>query len=239
MISLSELAKSPKESLINILGDIYENTPVVAERIYAKGVSDATIFDSLTSLGAVMKEQVESESEDFKLALLRAHPDLAGRAAIAGDVTNESKEEQRRAGLSSLTPAEMANFTQMNEEYKKKFNVPFILAVRNATKNTILSAFKSRLNNSPRAEFDQCLAQVHKIAWMRLLQKVAFKPVGFLTCHVLDTARGCPAAGMSVLLKRISQDGTSETIVDCGELVLDAFFILSYIYNLSVMPHSS
>ena len=147
---------------------------------------------------AVVLLVLRSDTVLGQLALLRAHPDLAGKAALAGELTVESTEEQRRAGLGSLTPDEMARFQQLNEAYKAKFGFPFVLAVRNATKGVILGAFARRVNNTAAAELAEGIAQVHKIAWMRLRGLVTPNPTGFLTCHVLDTARGCPAAGMAV-----------------------------------------
>ena len=99
-----------------------------------------------------MKKVVNDAGSEAQLALLRAHPDLAGKAALAGDITAESTEEQKRAGLSSLTPEEMARFNELNATYKAKFEFPFILAVRNATKRTILAAFERRLESTRDAE---------------------------------------------------------------------------------------
>ena len=92
----------------------------------------------------------------------------------------------------------MGCFIALNDEYKAKFDFPFILAVRNANKATIIASFARRLGNGAAAELTEAIAQVHKIAWMRLREAVAPNPCGFLTCHVLDTARGCPAAGMRI-----------------------------------------
>merc|ERR550537_1813692 len=117
-----------------------------------------------------MMAVVDNAEEEVKLALLRAHPDLAGKAALAGDVTAESSEEQARAGLSKCTAEELQRFTTLNDDYRKKFGFPFILAVRNATKRAILTAFERRLKNDVAAERTECLMQVHKIAYMRLLE---------------------------------------------------------------------
>jgi 2-oxo-4-hydroxy-4-carboxy-5-ureidoimidazoline decarboxylase len=101
----------------------------------------------------------------------------------------------------------MSTFTSLNAQYKEKFSHVFILAVRNASKHAIINAMRARLNNSPETELGECLTQIHKIAWMRLLDLVEPNPTGFLTCHVLDTACGCPAAGMRVTLSRLSGAG--------------------------------
>ena len=99
----------------------------------------------------------------------------------------------------------MQQFNELNGAYKAKFGFPFILAVRNANKATILASFAARLHNSAHEERSTAIAQVHKIAWMRLRGLVSPNPTGFLTCHVLDTARGCPAAGMTIELRRLDE----------------------------------
>ena len=188
----------PVADFVAAVGGVYENSPWIAEQAHAAGP-----YNSLAALAAGMKKIVQDSGTDAQKALLCAHPDLAGKAAIAGELTAESTEEQASAGLSSLTPEEMASFVQQNDAYKAKFGFPFVLAVRNARKGTILGAFKTRLPNSASAELAEGISQVHKIAWMRLRTLVQPNPTGFLTCHVLDTARGCPAAGMPVTLYRI------------------------------------
>jgi len=196
------------------LSGIYESSPWVAARVAASGP-----FESVTALAAAMRDVVDMASDDDKLKLLRAHPDLAGKAALRGDVTEESSAEQRRAGLDSLSAEELNEFTELNDAYKTRFGFPFILAVRNATKHTILAAFRRRVQNDAAAERAECLAQVHKIAWMRLLDAVQCAPTGFLTCHVLDTADGVPAAGMTVTLTRPC--GTVATYVTNADGRLD------------------
>jgi len=117
-----------------------------------------------------------------------------------------------KAGLfDNLTDEERANLLEMNERYRARFGFPFILAVRNATKYTILGSIASRLSNQVSQERDECLRQVNKIAWMRLLTIASPKPTGFLTCHVLDTAKGCPASGMRIELHRM--DGNNRKLL--------------------------
>ena len=197
----SELSALPLAAFVGAIGSVYEKSPWVAEKAHAMGP-----FDSLASLTAAMKKVVNDAGSEAQLALLRAHPDLAGKAALAGDITAESTEEQKRAGLSSLTPEEMARFNELNATYKAKFEFPFILAVRNASKGVILGAFARRIHNTAAGELAECLTQVHKIAWMRLRGLVTPNPTGFLTCHVLDTARGMPAGpGLAITLKRLNE----------------------------------
>jgi 2-oxo-4-hydroxy-4-carboxy-5-ureidoimidazoline decarboxylase len=188
------------------LGGIYENSPWVPRTAATKRP-----FDSLRALADAMAAAVDGSEEAVKLALLRAHPDLAGKAALAGNVTAHSSDEQTRAGLTHCTVEELKQFTELNGAYTEKFGWPFILAVRNATKRAIFCAFERRLKNDACAERTECLRQVHRIAYMRLLTAVQHADTGFLTCHVLDTARGCPAAGMRVTLRRLT-GGASQTL---------------------------
>jgi 2-oxo-4-hydroxy-4-carboxy-5-ureidoimidazoline decarboxylase len=202
MFTLEELNAKDAAGFEQALGGIYEESPWVARAVSGKGP-----FKSVRALAEAMATIVNDADEETKLRLLRAHPDLAGRAALAGKVTAESSEEQSRAGLAHCTPEELEKFTALNNAYVKKFGFPFILAVRNATKRAILGAFERRLGNDSAAERTECLTQVHKIANMRLLEKVQHAPTGFLTCHVLDTARGCPAAGLRISLRRRLDNG--------------------------------
>ena len=142
----TELSNLSKEDFVAAVGSVYEKSPWVAEQAY----DAAKPFESLAALAAAMKKTLDGAGTEAQLAVLRAHPDLAGRAAIAGDLTAESTEEQKRAGLGSLTPEEMAKFTELNTAYKAKFGFPFVLAVRNANKAVILGAFARRIHNSAR-----------------------------------------------------------------------------------------
>ena len=208
-VAVKDLASLSSEAFMELIGGIYEKSPWVAEALFDVLKQDPTICASVTALHAAMEGIVNGSDMEKRLELINNHPDLAGRAALAGGVTAESKQEQARAGLSSLTEEELGRFTSLNEQYKAKFGFVFILAVRNASKYTILEAFARRINNSNNQEFDECMTQIHKIAWMRLLQKLKWNPVGFLTCHVLDTAKGCPAAGMRVALSRVEPTGST------------------------------
>jgi 2-oxo-4-hydroxy-4-carboxy-5-ureidoimidazoline decarboxylase len=100
--------------------------------------------------------------------LIKAHPDLAGRAAIAGELTEASNEEQASAGIDQCSPEEFARFQDLNERYKAKFDFPFVMAVRKSNRHEILVAFETRLSNDPDDEFEQAIAEIHKIARLRL-----------------------------------------------------------------------
>ncbi len=188
---------------------VYEHSPWVAERAAA-----LRPFASLTALAAGLAGIVAAADAAARLSLLRAHPDLAGRAAIGGDLTAHSRLEQASAGLDSLTADEMARFTRANEDYRQRFGFPFILAVKHWGKAHILAAFRGRLGNGAAAELATALAEVDKIAFSRLLALVEPAPSGRLTTHVLDTARGRPAADLTIELARIEK--TSESIIKQG-----------------------
>lgn len=153
-----------REQFVNRYGGIYEHSPWVAEEAYdvTAEVSDAG------ALANLFADCVDNAPADRKLELIRAHPDLAGKAAVAGDLTEESSEEQASAGIDQCTPEEYAEFQALNVRYKEKFGFPFVMAVRNSNRSDILQAFASRLENDADTEFATAIAEIHKIARMRL-----------------------------------------------------------------------
>jgi 2-oxo-4-hydroxy-4-carboxy-5-ureidoimidazoline decarboxylase len=202
--SVIELLSRPDEDVIAFLGPIYEHSSWVAEILVAqvRQQGRAGAIETVSALAAKMKSIVNESSAEQKLALLRAHPDLCEKVSKLKELTAESQTEQGRAGLQSMTEDEMSTFQANNALYRQRFGFPFILAVRNATKSTVLAALQGRANRSYQDELATALEQVHKIAWMRLLSKLDLSACqGFLTCHVLDTANGCP--GASVLSSRV------------------------------------
>jgi len=156
--------------LIELLGGIYEHSPWVAEQLYAEGISQAD--NDIDQLASRMKAIVDATDDRAKLALLCAHPELAGKLAIAGDLTAESTAEQASAGLDKCSEAEFEQFSQLNTAYQEKFSHPFIIAVRGLARGDILAAFQARINNDPQTEFTTALAEVHKIARLRLEQLI-------------------------------------------------------------------
>lgn len=191
-ISVKTLLSKDVQEVSGHLSGIYEHSPWVATALIEQG-NLLEIGSTVSSLASVMKKIVDESSKEKKMALLCAHPDLCEKVTKLKELTKESQEEQGSAGLQSLEGEELAKFSALNSSYREKFNFPFILAVRNATKYTVLSALEGRINHPPEKEFATALEQVHKIAWMRLLSKFySDNYPGFLTCHVLDTANGCP-----------------------------------------------
>ena len=192
--SVKELVSRSDEEVISFLGGIYEHSAWVAEEVVrgSEGYGLAS-FETVSQLANAMKSIVDGATRERKLELLCAHPDLCEKVGKIAELTTASQEEQSRAGLQSLSDDELERFSNANTGYRTKFGFPFILAVRNATKFTVLAALEGRLPNSIEKEFVNALSQVHKIAWMRLLAALNTDDAkGFLTCHVLDTANGCP-----------------------------------------------
>jgi 2-oxo-4-hydroxy-4-carboxy-5-ureidoimidazoline decarboxylase len=185
LMTVPELVAQPSEKIVSVLGGIYEHSQWVAEKFTKEDEKTLKTVSTVSELAARLKSIVNESSDEQKLALLRAHPDLCEKVEAVKALTKESQEEQSRSGLQSMTEEELKQFKTMNESYKNKFGFPFILAVRNANKDTVLSALEGRLyNGSSQREFNIALEQVHNIAWMRLLTKVnTDDAAGFLTCH--------------------------------------------------------
>jgi 2-oxo-4-hydroxy-4-carboxy-5-ureidoimidazoline decarboxylase len=147
-------------------GPVYEHSPWIAEAVFDSGLTAA--HDTAEGLRAAMAAVVEAAPRDRQLALLRAHPDLAGRLAMRGELTPQSAAEQAGAGLGALGPEEFQRFTALNEAYKARFGFPFIMAVKGRSRAEILAAFERRVENAPAAEIRTALDEVHEIALLRL-----------------------------------------------------------------------
>ncbi len=149
-------------------GGIYEHSPWVAEQALADGLVPGD--DTVEGLAARLRRIVEAAGDQRRLVLLRAHPELAGRLAMAGALTADSTSEQAAAGLDRCSAEEFSRFTELNTRYSARFGHPFIIAVRGLTRPQILAAFERRVANPPATEFRTALDEVHKIALLRLLQ---------------------------------------------------------------------
>lgn len=145
------------------LGEVFEHSPWVAESAMA-----ARPFATLGALHEAMVGAVRAAPHERQLALLRAHPELAGKLALAGELTSSSIGEQAAASLDRCSAEELERFGSLNDAYKAKFDFPFIMAVKGSGRAEILKAFEARLANDPDAEFDTALEQVARIAWLRL-----------------------------------------------------------------------
>jgi len=149
---------------VNRYGAVYEHSPWVAEQA-------AEIAGDIADMGRladIMADCVDNASRERQLELIRAHPDLAGKAQLAGELTADSTTEQSSAGLDRCSAEEYEKFQALNDAYKQKFGFPFVMAVRNSSRQDILAAFEARLGNDPDLEFETALAEIHKIARLRL-----------------------------------------------------------------------
>lgn len=161
--SLSELNQMSQEEFIKALGAVFEDTPAIARQVWHQRP-----FADLTQLHQSMVEVVKHMSRDRQLTLIRAHPDLGSKAKMAP----ASMQEQAGVGLDRLTPEEYDRFQSLNCAYKDKFGIPFIVAVKNHTKTTILKAFERRLENIVDVEMAQAIAEIVEIARFRLVDLV-------------------------------------------------------------------
>ena len=175
-LTLNQLnAASPTEAA-QLLDGLYEHSPWIAERALAQRP-----FTSLAHLKHAMSLVLAQAGLEAQLGLIRAHPELAGKAMVSQTLTAESTNEQNKAGLTQCTPEELAHIGQLNAEYKAKFGWPFILAVRGPrgvglSKQQILAAYARRLHGHPDFERQECLRQIHRIVEIRLNDKFGVQP---------------------------------------------------------------
>ena len=210
-VALDELNKMDKAAFVTALGDIFEHSPWIAEAVHLRRP-----FPTLTSLYDAMATVVHSAGADRQLALIKNHPDLAGKAARSGLLTADSKAEQASAGLDRLSNDEFETFHRHNDAYRSKFAMPFIICVRRHTKDSILRQFELRLKNDTAAEHKAALAEILRISALRLDLRVGgperLHVHGRLSTHVLDTHGGRPAAGVAVELFEIANSGETTLI---------------------------
>ena len=176
MPTLAELNAASAPAFTDLLDGVYEHSPWIAARTWA-----ARPFATLAALKAALVQTVRQASRDEQLGLMRAHPELAGKAAVAGQLTAESTDEQSRAGLSHCTPEEFDRITALNAEYTARFGWPFILAVRGPrgaglSRTQIIATLERRSDNPPDFEFAEALRQIHRIAELRLNDKFGVIP---------------------------------------------------------------
>jgi 2-oxo-4-hydroxy-4-carboxy-5-ureidoimidazoline decarboxylase len=163
-ILLSRVNAMAKTAFVECFGSIAERSPWVAEQ-----AAGERPFGDLHAMIAAFEKAVRNAARERQLDLLCAHPDLAGKAK---EITDESRREQKGAGLDALSPGEFARFRALNDSYRNRFGFPFIFAVRGATKHDILDAFERRIGNGAEAEFDTALSQVCSILRFRLEDRV-------------------------------------------------------------------
>jgi 2-oxo-4-hydroxy-4-carboxy-5-ureidoimidazoline decarboxylase len=210
-ISLEALNAADRGTFILAIGEVMELAPWVAEETFAKRP-----FASIAALHQAMTDAVRNAAPERRAALINGHPDLAGKAAREGKLTADSTAEQAAAGLDKLTEQEFADFHRLNDGYRKKFAMPFIVCVRRHGKQSILREFERRLDNDAAAEQKAALEEIFRISALRLDQRVTasdrLKVYGHLSTHVLDVHAGHPAQGVAIELCEIAGAGEARVI---------------------------
>ena len=162
-IPLTSLNRFNREQFIESLGGIFEHSPWVADLVYQNRP-----FDSKALLHQAMVEAVKQSPEFQRMALICNHPELAGKEADEGTLTDDSLKEQSRAGLDQCTAAELTQLRALNRSYREKFEFPFVIAVTGLDKNQIIAAIESRLKISAGVEFETSINEIAKIGMIRL-----------------------------------------------------------------------
>ncbi|MEY2689857.1 MAG: 2-oxo-4-hydroxy-4-carboxy-5-ureidoimidazoline decarboxylase [Pseudomonadota bacterium] len=189
MPTLAQINAADQPTFVALLHGTYEHSPWIAERAWPQRPAGG--YTSLDALKLALVAVVNGASRDEQIALVRAHPELAGKAMVSKTLTAESTHEQGKAGLTDCSPAEFAHIQQLNAAYNARFGWPFILAVRGARgvglhREQIIATFERRLAGQPEAELAECLRNIHRIAELRLADAFAVAPT--LGDRVLDWA---------------------------------------------------
>lgn len=161
-------SRMSESEFVEVFGGIYEHSPWVARGTWRRGVEARN--DTVENLAAELAATVDAADVEARLALIRAHPDLAGRAAGGGGLTAESSREQASAGIDQCSEEEYRRFQTLNDAYESRFGFPFVMAVKGSHRKAILAAFEKRLGNDPDTELEQAIAEIHKIARLRLAE---------------------------------------------------------------------
>ena len=162
-MTLDSLNRADPDAFVAALGGIFEHSPWVAEQVVAHRP-----FASIEALHAAMCAAVAAAGHERQMALIRAHPQLAGKAAIRGVLTESSTNEQRGAGLDQCSPEQFAEITRLNADYDARFGFPFILAVKGHTRDSIIANMRARIGHDRDAEIAEALKQIERIAGFRL-----------------------------------------------------------------------
>ena len=209
--ALSDLNASSKADFVGALANIFEYSPWIAEQ-----AASLRPFAGVNQLFAAMKTAVDRAVPELRLALIKAHPDLASKTQRAAGLTAESNAEQNSVGLDRLSDAEYAAFERVNNAYRAKFGFPYIVCVRRHTRDSILRDFERRLPNNVETEMQKSIDEICRIAALRIDQLVTsedrLQVHGRLSTHVLDTHSGRPAAGIELELIELSDLGVSRLV---------------------------
>ncbi|MFD1007973.1 MULTISPECIES: 2-oxo-4-hydroxy-4-carboxy-5-ureidoimidazoline decarboxylase [Oceanisphaera] len=155
-----------RDEFVAAFADVYEHSPWVAEQAFDQGLTAED--DNIAQLHSRMAAVMSNADKQAQLALINAHPDLAGKAAQRGELTASSTSEQAGAGISECNAEEFARFTELNNAYKEKFQFPFIMAVKGSDRHQILAAFEERIHNDYDTEFARAVKEINKIGEFRL-----------------------------------------------------------------------
>jgi 2-oxo-4-hydroxy-4-carboxy-5-ureidoimidazoline decarboxylase len=209
--TLADLNACSKDDFVTALANIFEYSPWIAEQ-----AASARPFAGVNQLFGAMKGAVERAPAELRLALIKAHPDLANKTQRAAGLTAESNAEQNSVGLDRLSDAEYEAFERVNNAYRAKFGFPYIVCVRRHTRDSILRDFERRLPNDAKTEMQTSIEEICRIAALRVDQLVASEDRlgvhGRLSTHVLDTHSGRPAAGVAIELTELSELGASRVV---------------------------
>jgi 2-oxo-4-hydroxy-4-carboxy-5-ureidoimidazoline decarboxylase len=209
--TLSDLNACSKDDFVAALANVFEYSPWIAEQ-----AASVRPFTGVKQLFDAMKGAVDRAPSEQRLALIKAHPDLANKTQRAAGLTAESSAEQNSVGLDRLSDAEYEAFERVNNAYRAKFDFPYIVCVRRHTKDSILRDFERRLPNDAKTETQTSIEEICRIAVLRIDQLVAsedrLQVHGRLSTHVLDTHSGRPAAGIAVELVELSDLGASRVV---------------------------
>src|SRR6266550_7899059 len=201
--TLADLNACSKADFVTALANIFEYSPWIAEQ-----AAEGRPFAGVRPLFEAMKAAVDRAPAELRLALIKAHPDLADKTQRAAGLTAESSAEQDSVGLDRLSDAEYQAFERVNNAYRAKFGFPYIVCVRRHTRDSILRDFERRLPNDAKTEMQTSIGEICRIAALRIDQLVSsedrLQVHGRLSTHVLDTHSGRPAAGIEVELVELS-----------------------------------
>jgi len=209
--TLSDLNACSKGDFVAALANIFEHSPWIAEQ-----AASLRPFAGVKALFDAMKTAVDRAAPELRMALIKAHPDLADKTQRAAGLTAESSAEQNSVGLDRLSDAEYDAFERVNNAYRAKFGFPYIVCVRRHTRDSILRDFERRLPNDAKTEAQKSIEEIRRIAALRVDQLVMsddrLQVHGRLSTHVLDTHSGRPAAGSAVELVELSELGASRVV---------------------------
>jgi 2-oxo-4-hydroxy-4-carboxy-5-ureidoimidazoline decarboxylase len=209
--TLSDLNACSKDDFVAALTNIFEHSPWIAEQ-----AASMRPFAGVNQLFDAMKGAVDRAPPELRLALIKAHPDLASKTQRAAGLTAESSAEQDSVGLDRLSDAEYVAFERVNNAYRSKFGFPYIVCVRRHTRDSILRDFERRLPNDVKAETQKSIEEICQIAAVRVDQLVVSDDRlgvhGRLSTHVLDTHSGRPAAGIAIELVELSELGANRVV---------------------------